>query len=32
MKKEFMMVMVKMVVMSVIAAVILGGLYIPTQA
>jgi len=32
MKKEYMMVMVKMVVMSVIAAVILGGLYIPTQA
>jgi len=32
MKKEYMMVMVKMVVMSIIAAVILGGLYIPTQA
>jgi electron transport complex protein RnfG len=32
MKKEYIMVMVKMVVMSVIAAVILGGLYIPTQA
>jgi len=32
MKKEFMMVMVKMVLMSVIAAVILGGLYTPTQA
>ena len=32
MKKEYVMVMVKMVVMSVIAAVILGGLYIPTQA
>ena len=31
MKKEYMMVMVKMVLMSVIAAVILGGLYIPTQ-
>ncbi len=32
MKKEYIMVMVKMVAMSVIAAVILGGLYIPTQA
>ncbi len=31
MKKEYIMVMVKMVAMSVIAAVILGGLYIPTQ-
>lgn len=31
MKKEYIMVMVKMVLMSVIAAVILGGLYIPTQ-
>jgi electron transport complex protein RnfG len=32
MKKEFVMVMVKMVAMSIIAAVILGALYIPTQA
>lgn len=32
MNKEYIMVMVKLVAMSVIAAVILGGLYIPTQA
>jgi len=31
MNKEYIMVMVKMVAMSVIAAVVLGALYIPTQ-